>query len=91
VTKHLRKKLKGMNCFGSQLQRFQSIVILLHCDGPGVRHITAAGACGREICSLHGSQETERGEGSGEKNILFRGMPPRGVEMTQTMYAHANK
>jgi hypothetical protein len=78
VTKHLRKNLKRTSCFGSQLQRFHSIVILLHCDGSGVRHIAAAGACGRESCSLHGSQETERSEGSGEKNILFRGMPPKG-------------
>jgi hypothetical protein len=42
VTKHLRKNLKRTSCFGSQLQRFHSIVILLHCDGSGVRHIAAA-------------------------------------------------
>jgi hypothetical protein len=46
--------------FGSWLQRFQSVVIWLHCYGLIVKQNIMVGAVAEQSSSLHGNQEAER-------------------------------
>jgi hypothetical protein len=84
VTKHLRKHLKGgRTYFGSQFQRFLSIIDWLYCFGPEVRQ----NHHGREhSCSIHGSQENRESQKGAGTRTSSQGHTPSDVFPSTKLY-----